>query len=113
MIKQTTFFALLSCSLLLDIALLQQYQLFLSRFLFYWVIVSRGSIFQVALAGCAALLPTFILTGTVGLDLVVMVPLAITLNIIVRFAELNPLTKFLLVWGSSSLHSLFLRLLLS
>ena len=98
MIKQMTFFALVACCLLLDVAFLQHYQLLLSRFLFYWIVLSRGSIFQIAVAGFAALVPTFILTGAVGLDLVVMIPLAIILNRIARVADLNPFTKVLLVW---------------
>lgn len=106
-----TFFALVACCLLLDVAFLQHYQLLLSRFLFYWVVLSRGSIFQIAVAGFAALVPTFILTGAVGLDLVVMIPLAIILNRIACVADLNPFTKVLLLAGSSSLHSLFLRLM--
>jgi hypothetical protein len=83
-------------------------ELFLSRCFFYAVLLERGSFRLVAVAGFFALLPSFIVTDSLGADLVVMIPLALLLYQASRVTDFPLFLKACMVVACLMFHALII-----
>ncbi len=72
--------------------------LFLSRSLFYVLVCSGVSFGWVSMAGLFVLLQSFIFQGTLGADLIIMVPLALAVYYLRQIIDLTLLSEAFLVY---------------
>lgn len=91
----------------------RSFSLHLVRLLFYFKIIRHHSMSCIIMGGLFVLLESFVLYGIIGVDLLIMIPLAATLYALKDTFDNHWILQLLLALMCYCLHTYGLRLLLS
>jgi hypothetical protein len=101
-------YCLIPLAFLGDLCILNLFNssVFLTRTLFYTLIISGSPLFTWVLCGFFSLLYSFVLTGLVGTDLLIMLPLGWMLSYIRRVTQIS-VVSFAVLCACLTIHALY------